>query len=126
MLKKKRLSKARESMTLPDERYRAIKMAEQLLTDLCDPKITPRIPSTIRARAMTALRHYPGSYDLAQLEAAAPHVVQQRMDPLYKMIKQHEMADSVTEDYRAAGLVRDQSGGDFDSTGEVDLEARQP
>jgi len=111
MLKKKRLSKARESMTLPDERYRAIQMAERLLQDLCDPKVTPRIPSTIRVRAMGALRHYPGSYDLSQLERAAPHVVQQRMDPLYKMIKQHEMADSVTEDYRAAGLIQDDHEG---------------
>jgi len=105
MLKKKRLSKARESMTLPDERYRSIRMAEQLLRDLCDPKLTPRIPSEVRVRAMSALRHYPGTHDLAQLELAAPHVVQQRMDPLYKMIKQHELADSVTEDYRAAGLI---------------------
>ncbi len=98
-------------MTLPDERYRAIRQAEQLLKDLCDPKRTPRVSSTIRARAMGALRHYPGQYDLAQLEAAAPHVVQQRMDPLYKMIKQHEMADSVTEDYRAAGLIQDDHEG---------------
>jgi hypothetical protein len=80
-------------MTLPDERYRAIQMAEQLLTDLCDPKLTPRIPSTVRARAMTALRHYPGSYDLAQLEAAAPHVLQQRMEPLHKMVLQYSNED---------------------------------
>ena len=98
-------------MTLPDERYRAIRQAEQLLKDLCDPKQTPRVPSTVRARAMGALRHYPGTYDLAQLERAAPHVVQQQMDPLYKMIKQHEMADSVTEDYRAAGLIQDDHEG---------------
>jgi hypothetical protein len=44
---------------------------------------------------------------MKQLEHAAPHVVQQRMEPLYKMLKQHEMADSVTEDYRAAGMIRD-------------------
>jgi hypothetical protein len=73
-------------MTLPDERYRSIQMAEQLLKDLCDPKRTPRVPSTVRARAMTALRHYPGRYDLSQLEAAAPHVVQQRMEPLHRMV----------------------------------------
>ena len=98
-------------MTLPDERYRAIKMAEQLLRDLCDRSVTPRVPRVIRARASTALRHYPGSYDLQQLERAAPHVVQQRMEPLYKMIKQHEMADSVAEDYRAAGMIKDEDEG---------------
>jgi hypothetical protein len=98
-------------MTLPDERYRAIKMAEQLLRDLCDRTVTPRVPRVIRTRASSALRHYPGSYDLQQLERAAPHVVQQQMEPLYKMIKQHEMADSVTEDYRAAGLIQDDHEG---------------
>jgi len=79
-------------MTLPDERYRAIKMAEQLLRDLCDPKLTPRVPRVVRVRAMSALRHYPGSYDLQQLEAAAPHVVQQRMEPLHKMVLQYDPA----------------------------------
>jgi hypothetical protein len=39
------------------------------------------------------------------------------MEPLYKMLKQHEMADSVTEDYRAAGMI---------PGGEEDIEARQP
>jgi len=98
-------------MTLPDERYRSIRITEQLLRDLCDPKQTPRIPSQLRLRAAQCLRHYPGEYDLQQLESAAPHVVQQRMEPLYKMIKQHEMADSVTEDYRAAGLIPDDHEG---------------
>jgi hypothetical protein len=92
-------------MTLPDERYRAIKMAEQLLRDLCDRTVTPRVPRVIRTRAASALRHYPGSYDLSQLERAAPHVVQERMEPLYKMVLQHETQDRITEDYRAAGMI---------------------
>ena len=85
-------------MTLPDERYRAIQMAEQLLRDLCDPKRTPRIPNSVRVRAMSALRHYPGQYDLQQLEQAAPHVVQQRMEPLHKMVLQYS-----NEDLRSVG-----------------------
>jgi hypothetical protein len=86
-------------MTLPDERYRSIQMAEQLLQDLCDPKKTPRVPTVVRARAMTALRHYPGRYDLSQLEAAAPHVVQQRMEPLHRMVMQYSNEDlRVVED----------------------------
>ena len=86
-------------MTLPDERYRSIKMAEQLLRDLCDPRVTPRVDARIRDRARGALRHYPNTYDLAQLEAAAPHVVQQRMEPLHKMVLQYSNEDlRVSED----------------------------
>jgi len=86
-------------MTLPDERYRAIKMAEQLLRDLCDPKKTPRVPKKVRFRAASALRHYPGSYDLQQLEQAAPHVVQQQMEPLHRMIAEYN------EDDHKAGVL---------------------
>jgi hypothetical protein len=114
MLKKRALSRSRESMTLPDERYRAVKMAEQLLRDLCDPKLTPKVPRTVRLRAMGALRHYPGTYDLEQLERAAPHIVQQRMEPLYKMVLQHETQDRITEDYRAAGMIDDHEGSTAD------------
>ena len=93
-------------MTLPDERYRSIKMAEQLLQDLCSPNRTPKMTREIRLRAQAALRHYPGDHDLAQLERAAPHVVQERMEPLYKMVLQHDR-------------------GDLNSQGECDIEARQ-
>ena len=89
-------------MTLPDERYRAIQAAARLMRDLCDPKLTPRVPRDIRVRARGVLRHYPTTYDLQQLEAAAPYVVQQRMEPLYKMLKQHEMGESVREELQAA------------------------
>lgn len=97
-------------MTLPDERYRAVVAAQQLLMDLLDPKLTPRVPREIRQRAAAALRHYPTAFDLQQIEQHAPHVVQQRMEPLYRMIKQRELAESVTEDYLAAGLIRDRRG----------------
>jgi hypothetical protein len=73
-------------MTLPDERYRAIRITETLLTDLCNSRATPRVPREIRKRAAQCLRHYPGHYDLTQLELAAPHVVQQQMEPLHRMV----------------------------------------
>ena len=85
-------------MTLPDERYRSIKMAEQLLRDLCDPKVFPRVDARIRDRARGALRHYPGQHDLAQLEAAAPHVLQQQMEPLHKMVLQYSNEDLRVDD----------------------------
>ena len=51
-------------MTLPDERYRALKQGKKLLEELCDPGRTPRVPSLIRDRARAALRHYPNDYEL--------------------------------------------------------------
>jgi hypothetical protein len=93
-------------MTLPDERYRSIQAAGDLLLRIAaHPKLTPRVPKRIREEAAGILRHYPGSYDLQQLERSAPHVVQQRMEPLYKMVLQHETQDRITEDYRAAGMI---------------------
>jgi hypothetical protein len=80
-------------MTLPDERYRAIQITAALLTDLCNSKATPGVPREIRQRAAQCLRHYPGSYDLHQLEVAAPHVVQQRMEPLHRMITAYAAQD---------------------------------
>jgi hypothetical protein len=73
-------------MTLPDERYRAIRITEQFLRDLCDPSKTPRIPKSIRAQASHCLRHYPNSWDLNQLSQRCPDVVVERMEPLHKMI----------------------------------------
>ena len=93
-------------MTLPDERYRSIMQARRLLEELLDPKMTPRVNSGIRDRARGALRHYPSEYELKQIETFAPHIIQQHMEPLYKMIKQHEMADSVAKDYAAEGMIR--------------------
>jgi hypothetical protein len=79
------------TMTLPDERYRAVTQAEQLLKDLCDPSKTPRIPKTIRQRASGCLRHYPGSWDMQRAADACPEVFQQQMEPLYRMIKQRDL-----------------------------------
>lgn len=78
-------------MTLPDERYRSIQAARELLVDLTDPKVTPRLPRMLRLRAAHCLRHYPSDYDMDRLAAAAPDILQQRMEPLYRMIKQHEL-----------------------------------
>jgi len=51
-------------MTLPDERYRALKQGKKLLEELCDPGKTPRVPSIVRDRARAALRHFPNEYEL--------------------------------------------------------------
>ena len=79
-------------MTLPDERYRAVKMAEQLLKDLCDSSVTPRVPKIIRQRASGCLRHYPGTWDLQRAAMAAPDVFQERMEPVTRLFKQYEQS----------------------------------
>ena len=63
-------------MTLPDERYRAVRWTEQLLKDLCDPQKTPRVPKVIRQRASSCLRHYPGSWDMDRAAHSCPEVFQ--------------------------------------------------
>ena len=77
-------------MTLPDERYRSILQARRLLEELCDAKMTPRVSAGIRDRARGALRHYPSNYDMQRTARMAPDVFQEHMEPLYRMVKQHE------------------------------------
>ena len=84
-------------MTLPDERYRAVLMAERFLKDLCDRSKTPRIPKEIRSRASSVLRHFPSQYDMERCVEGSM-VFAKNLDPLYKMVKQHEMSESVEEE----------------------------
>jgi hypothetical protein len=77
-------------MTLPDERYRAVKWAEEFLLKLSDPKQTPRIPKEIRQQAWSILRHYPNNWDMDNAADLAPGVFQKEMEPLYRMVKQYE------------------------------------
>jgi len=75
-------------MTLPDERYRAVRSAEQLLKDLCDPSKTPRVPREIRQRASGCLRHYPGSWDMDRAAHGSPEVFesQNKLEDVQKFI----------------------------------------
>jgi hypothetical protein len=81
-------------MTLPDERYRAVMMAEQLLRDLCDPNKTPRVPKIIRQRASGCLRHYPTTWDMDRASNQAPDVFQQRMEAVSRLIAQYEQSQN--------------------------------
>ena len=75
----------RESMTLPDERYRAVKFAEQFLSRLAGGQYA-RVPKAVRDEARSILRHYPSEYDMNRAALQAPDVFQERMDDLHKMI----------------------------------------
>ena len=59
-------------MTLPDERYRALKQGKKLLEELCDPGRTPRVPSIVRERARGVLRHFPSDYELEKIADNSP------------------------------------------------------
>jgi hypothetical protein len=84
-------------MTLPDERYRAVVQTRRFLFDLCNPDHTPRVPKLIRETARSMLRHYPNEYDMRMASENAPDVFQERMEPLYRMVKQYDMEKKEAE-----------------------------
>jgi hypothetical protein len=77
-------------MTLPDERYRAVKMARSFLYDLCDSKKTPGVPRRVREQARGVLRHYPDDYHMNVTAQAVPHVFQERMEEVSRMMAVYE------------------------------------
>lgn len=83
-------------MTLPDERYRAVSQARVLLEELASGRI-PRVPKIVRQRAYGVLRHFPSDWDLDRNMEGA-QIFAKHLDPLYKMVKRHEMADSIEEE----------------------------
>ena len=86
-----------DEMTLPDERYRSIDHAALFLQQLCNPTVTPRVPKYVRDEARRILRHYPSRWDLQQLSEAAPHVVQERMEPLHRMVAAYSAAHAADD-----------------------------
>lgn len=63
-------------MTLPDERFRALKQGKKLLEELCDPGRTPRVPSMVRDRARGVLRHYPDDHELDKIADQCPELLE--------------------------------------------------
>lgn len=63
-------------MTTPDERFRALKQTRKLLEDLCDPGKTPRVPSIVRDKARSILRHYPIDHDLTKMAETCPDLLE--------------------------------------------------
>jgi hypothetical protein len=79
-------------MTLPDERYAAIRNTERFLMDLCNPKKTARIPRTIRQQALGLLRQYPNSFYLEQLAERSPDVITPKIEPLTRMLMTYQQS----------------------------------
>jgi hypothetical protein len=77
-------------MTLPDERYRAVMQTREFLSDLLDRKKYPRVPLQVRQQALWCLRHYPSGWDMEAASRGVPEVFVKQMDPLHRLIVQHE------------------------------------
>ena len=59
---------------MPDERRHAVNRTRDFLSDLLDPKKTPRVPKAIRDRAYRCIKHYPGEYHMDIAKEQAPKV----------------------------------------------------
>jgi hypothetical protein len=77
-------------MTLPDERYRAVRWAREFMYELLDPKKTPGVPRRIRDTARSVLRHYPSDWDMDRTSEAAPDVFQRQMEAVTRLFQQYE------------------------------------
>ena len=86
-MQKKRLLTNKDNMTLPDERYRAIASARELLSEIASSSGRwKRVPKELRLYCMHALRHYPTQYDMKAAARDAPDVFQEKIEPLTRMI----------------------------------------
>jgi hypothetical protein len=81
-------------MTLPDERYRAVRETRRFLQNLVNSASTPGVPKIIRQQAHALLRHYPLDYDLDQLCRAAPEVLATRLEPLTAFVVSKDRANT--------------------------------
>ena len=91
MFKKRLLTDREYPMTLPDERYRAVKWAERFLQELSSDRTKyPRVPRAVRQEARSILRHYPSTWDLDNAARQAPNVFQAKIEPVTRMIMQYE------------------------------------
>ena len=92
-------------MTLPDERYRAVKWAEGFLSRLAGGQYA-RVPKAVRDEARSILRHYPSDYDMLRAAQGAPEVFQEQMEDLHRFIAHGIRAADDPEDPTAAALIQ--------------------
>ena len=74
-------------MTLPDERYRAVKTAALFLSRLAGGQYA-RVPKAVREEARSILRHYPSQYDMDRAAQACPDVFVERYEDLHRFVLQ--------------------------------------
>lgn len=72
-------------MTLPDERYRAVRNTEEFLQRLAGG-VYPRTPKAVREEAHHLLRHYPNKWELDCAAKDSPDIFAERMEDLHKFV----------------------------------------
>ena len=78
-------------MTLPDERYRAVLAARELMLEMANPSGKwKRIPKELRLHAIHCLRHYPAEWELDAMSNIAPSMFQRKMDPLVRIVMEYD------------------------------------
>jgi hypothetical protein len=82
-------------LTLPDERYRAVVQTKRFLLEILT---TPRVPKAIKDGARHCLRHYPDEWDMQIVAREVPAVFQEKMEPLYRMVKQYDQDKEKRDD----------------------------
>ena len=100
MLKKRALARSRE-LTLPDERYRAVKWAEAFLSRLAGGQYA-RVPKAVRDEARSILRHYPSTWDMNRAASTSPEVFQERMEDLHRFVAAGAAAATTSDQASAA------------------------
>jgi hypothetical protein len=61
-------------MTLNFERELAIKRTREFLYSLLDPKVTPKVPKSVRRTAKDLLKHYPTVLDMEVASDKCPEI----------------------------------------------------
>ncbi len=89
-------------MTLPDERYRAVKHAALFLSRLAGGEY-PRVPKAVRTEARSILRHYPNAWDMTRATETSPEIFQERMEDLHRFVAQ---GAAQRDDVQAEELVQ--------------------
>ena len=84
-------------MTLPDERYRSVKYAQDFLSRLAGGEY-PRVPKAVRMEAASILRHYPNNWDMQRTARMAPDVFQEQMEDLHRFVAAGVAAEQAKQD----------------------------
>tara|TARA_B100000780_G_scaffold194041_1_gene136815 strand:+ start:817 stop:1080 length:264 start_codon:yes stop_codon:yes gene_type:complete len=86
-------------MTLPYERYNAVKRTEEFLKELSDPRVTKRIPLEVRKQAYYLLKHFPNEYymNIAAYKAPGAFAAPTELDPLTVLIHDYDLRTDTDE-----------------------------